>query len=1152
MARISSVNAVKEAQAGNLGAVDLPTAPAPEQEAASTGSLMGDIAAAGRAGGPASDPSQSLRAPATDAEGFTQDTLPEAPAQVTPEEELGGVLQEQQRQSVPNLRERWATVTPISPLHSATSTSSPDGGIARRATALASSIESQGIMPALSLAQGPAYGLAKEGASGDQIADAYVEEQEGNIRAAVNRIGAVDNTNPVHPTLDPELAVAGSIVTENAIFQLASGATLDDGTDIAFDPVEQAQNIDPEAEFKQEVASDKGVVPVAKQRGNEFIGQQIAQEYQRLKGAEVPSKLPPKEAAVLGDAFKTLWQKQNPNLAVVGWDKGNTNQKYIQLTSEGEDVLAAGKADRARLFPSKNVRPAKIPLREGELPGDIGENIVRKKQGSVGKTQQFGKEIREAMKNLAQVPNVVDGQRLAILYATALPILQNLQDPETINDWRATINNIGSDKRAQYHAKAAADPNLDPEVEAQNEIQKIGVKLAQAVQSIAQERGSANYLSYSVQGFQGRVTPQQTKFNPTTSKAVRFVTRNATPSIANPGSRVEYNLRQMYGNMLVEGGDSVLPEARELKLIGQTPQLRAWGNQLKEALDSSKESVEAVSAAIDAGTPLTDPNFPPIPQLNLDPDKDADLIAKIKNKGEDGPHYIDGLIDFANYMDARDARRPYPSYFNVYIDGKTNGLASNAIQMGNSEAARRTGVTRDGDVDYLDEGDIRDQLNQDLLDNIDTNGFDGEVSEYSSELNAVARAVFSHRQLNKDTTMTFGYGKEIDSFKGNVQETIDLLRTDPSQIKNARFRQEFEAGIDHALESDQDLAGTLMTMYAPALEGVMSPEALRVRSVMRSASMMFAATNGLMEIEGPSGMQLRFGRNQEIAESKQESRYEVTSEGKRETFYATTRESEGTSAAEKTYTQKDQFTGEEVRTKHSGQYAYGGSVVGPVQALDAATVARSASGKSWNRLKQASNGNPYVHTVYDAFKTDANGYDVVLEEVNKNWLDLSMEWSYLQATKEAVEKNMAEFNQAIKNRNPGDKLTANERVYMDYILKLSHNAEGKPSMGNYYTKIAKSGRIKELRKMEPFEGQKMLAGAMKKVGYDWTDPPVEPTVEQLKTFVDVINHQLQPIKRLNSAIEITNNKKKELRKEIMAKGYKTKSGRVIPLQYYAH
>ena len=42
-----------------------------------------------------------------------------------------------------------------------------------------------------------------------------------------------------------------------------------------------------------------------------------------------------------------------------------------------------------------------------------------------------------------------------------------------------------------------------------------------------------------------------------------------------------------------------------------------------------------------------------------------------------------------------------------------------------------------------------------------------------------------------------------------------------------------------------------------------------------------------------------------------------------------------------------------------------------------------------------SGGNPYMHTIYDAFKADANGFDVVVEEVNKNWMEAASKWSYL-------------------------------------------------------------------------------------------------------------------------------------------------------------
>ena len=96
---------------------------------------------------------------------------------------------------------------------------------------------------------------------------------------------------------------------------------------------------------------------------------------------------------------------------------------------------------------------------------------------------------------------MVDKQRMKILYATALPVLKTINQ-DGVQRWEATINNIGSDKLAKYTSEHG------PQI-AQAEMVKAAQKLANEVQSIAQERNGANYLTYAVQGFQGRISPQQ-------------------------------------------------------------------------------------------------------------------------------------------------------------------------------------------------------------------------------------------------------------------------------------------------------------------------------------------------------------------------------------------------------------------------------------------------------------------------------------------------------------------------------------------------------------------------------------------------------------------------------------------------------------------
>ena len=93
-------------------------------------------------------------------------------------------------------------------------------------------------------------------------------------------------------------------------------------------------------------------------------------------------------------------------------------------------------------------------------------------------------------------------------------------------------------------------------------------------------------------------------------------------------------------------------------------------------------------------------------------------------------------------------------------------------------------------------------------------------------------------------------------------------------------------------------------------------------------------------------------------------------------------------------------------------------------------------------------GNPYLHSIYDAFKMDAMGYDTVMEEVNKNWLDASMNWSYLEETQKAVERTSKEFADYAKERGLGSTLTPNERVYMDWALEMHPTQSGKKMVEN--------------------------------------------------------------------------------------------------------
>ena len=236
---------------------------------------------------------------------------------------------------------------------------------------------------------------------------------------------------------------------------------------------------------------------------------------------------------------------------------------------------------------------------------------------------------------------------------------------------------------------------------------------------------------------------------------------------------------------------------------------------------------------------------------------------------------------------------------------------------------------------------------------------------------------------------------------------------------------------------------------------------------------------------------------------------------------------EFTSAAERTYRGVNPFTGEEEVKVTPGEIAYGGSVPAPVQSLDAATVAMTVTGESWDKLTQNSGGNPYVHTIYDAFKVDAMGYDVVLQEVNQNWMGASLKWSYLKEAKASLEKMKANFKK--KNIEAGalSELTDNEKKMIEYLSdpKVLEN-----KLSKYY---------KDLFDMK---GDKEVLSIVKDLAFDFGNIKTRRDYsEAVLKFIRIIDID----KRLDDMISKTEANKRKLRKKIKDTG-------VAVYQYYSH
>ena len=1009
---------------------------------------------------------------------------------------------------------------------------SVDGGLKARAQNLANDFAESppvGLTPRSEVGQAVARGQATP-VHPASIAEAEAEavNQPGSLIAAFNRSGSVTsttdpNTGKFINTVDPLMLYVGSAVTES--FMAGDAFTKVDeetGKETGIDPSE--------------------VGPITRAQGSEGIGKDIHREYSRIKNAQEGrptdeyTDLSREEANTLGNAFKAMYAKANPDL--IQEIDGPGRQKAYQLTQKGIEAMRNGSTDRKRLFPKVQVRPSKVATKTGQLPGEVGRTVVKKKSGAVKRKHVDDRVLQEAARNLNEVPNVVDARRMRILFATALPVLAGSATPELAPVF-GEINNMGPSKAQDFAAgEKAAIERGDTDYNAAQKMEDLQAGIANQIRSIAMERNGTNHLTYFIQSATGRVTPQQLHFNPTTSKAVRFVTRNVVPAKAAPDSRISRNLEQMYAMMLVPKSysrfqdkkgrpikvDALLPEHRIEAFNRAAPQLEKWGDRLSQLLDESmtESEAEAIAAAIEAGTPMGDPNFPEVRPLGLDPSLDGDLIKAIAEKGEDGPHFIDGLIDAARYIKAKRDGRPYQSYFNAYVDGKTNGIASNALQVGSENLARATGVMRTSGDYLLDDGDIRDQLQDDLIERLRGEGFPGDLEDVGVALHTVAEALFRTRDLNKATTMTFSYGKEMASFKKDVEEFLGKLYEAELNNPSSGFVAAYDTIRNHNKWGKEKMIETLHAFYIGSLESRMDPIALKNRKIMRSAATLHAITDQLFTIKSATGFEIAMGGTlTEGFEDAPTSTYQFEGKPREVAHY----EQKFTSAAEKFETDD-----KGVRRGTPGQLAYGQSVTSPIQSLDAATVALSVSGDTWKKMKAASNGNPYVHTIYDAFKFDAMGFDVGVAEVNKNWLDAGMNWSYLEETFDSTQEKMTQWHkemQQLPQNTPVDVSSNGDYRVVGYLL------------GDIKTLQSKLKNLME-DEGDAQQSARAIMDNMRTAGYDGGDTM---TVAQLRTFVKLFSSHLNVSKRLTSAINTTNERKKKLRRKIQ-------DDKV--LQYYAH
>jgi hypothetical protein len=951
---------------------------------------------------------------------------------------------------------------------------------------------------------------------------------------------------------------------------------------------ENVQDMYDQYELMEDPSTPTGQVEISKSSTDpRKLGRDIVESYQRLKGVpqDQMMQVEDKEAAVLGDYSRELLAQVFDGIERVKVKDPVTDKADVQwvLSEAAVERLSRGHTYRNLMLPKKFIRPSKAPTTEGKIIGEVKHKTISGKR-----TDGFisSEEIQEAIENSGTIPNVVRPERMKILWATMLPAL--LSDPATVSadpllTMFSEINNIGPSKMRQFQASKKLKKDTDPDYSPEREMNQLKHVVAQQVLGIAMERGGANYFQYFMQAFNGRLTPQASLFNPTTSKAVRFVTSNATPTEIKPGTRMMKVAMQAYA--LVIGGkvgdanlDGMIPSEREKYMIQQQPKLERWGDILTEVMDNTMTDgeAEAIAKAIADGVPMNDPRFPKVKPMALDPQAHAELIAAIQKKGEDGPAFIDGLIDFAKFSKAMRNGKTHYSYLNPTIDGKTNGPASNGIQMGSMEMALRTGVIRSDASLFAveDDKDIRDVLQEKMDHRLKNEEFTGHF-KHPEEVDMVRElglAVSKHRELNKLITMTFGYGKEMNSFLDDIKNTMEFLATpDELHTPDKKAQQERLSALveyfrnntgDDRISYDQ-VAKMIMEKYEPSVREVMTADGIEARHLLWGGAFFAGLADMPAIMYGPTGLKIGLaGVTRDLEADRQQVSYRLnnkyvdvvdkkTGELKRKnvgkSVTAEMFESKNTAAAPRVRTKINPQTGKIEESVDYGGKAHGGIIPAPIQALDAATVVRTLSGNSWKKIKYATNNRPYIHQVYDAFKFDIATYAVAAEEVNNNWLELGAQWSYLKELDKLMERSVRVIKEKLDKIPDGATVDLNDWPMIKGMLEgvKAHPVSGKPYAPNLRRKLMSMGPSTNRQEWAMAKHDAMFRIASK------NNNPYNintMTKAQLKSFLSVIldsegSDGLR--QRTKGLYRKTEKQKRELIKYIKDNGIRV-------YQYYAH
>jgi hypothetical protein len=945
---------------------------------------------------------------------------------MTPQGQVQPLSARMQQSRAGTLNTQPSTTTiPSSPIHKNAPDPSSASNIIGRADTLAKNLSmpgrnNLGINMHPQTANKPALqpsfeargtGVAQDTLSAAQKPLLSGEGQANNLPVALHQKLKVLNYNlNGEYNMKPEFAKLISVTTENAIYN-ASMAIPDLDNDI--NPNEPTNTKDWTFDADGKRVYEPVLINPVEQVSR--LGREIEKQVSNLheqEGGERPVPMTEAEARDVGAMAMQAYQMTNPDIVEVvpNPDEVEGGVRY-SLIGLAELDKSAGMM--AEMF---DVQVPPLHNAPATLNPSIDKPLIRGGEKTI-KNERIGMDmLEESMENQAGVAHVVDRRKLRIAAAMVIPTL--FRTPGAPNDMWGSVFGVGGSKVKTLIAREMVLNNRTQEEAAKVAKQIISSKkkdMMKEINALVMNYGQPNYLTYNIQKLSTRASPTQSQFNYTRNKIVRFATRGATPTlvIAGKKDRAYRNMVQVFALNLLKD-DMLLDDQRLIEMEFQSKRFSDWGKQLKELLDKAfpDNMFDAMVQAMENNVPLDHPSFPKPNFRVLGEGIGVELKRYLDSKGEDSMNAIDAMIEWNRFVETKDGAT-FSTHVQAWADGKNNGVANGGNMIGSRPLAFLTGVLRDpktvfalntqtmGDTEKVI--DVAMEMRNIAVESMTQNGIfvPEKLSNVKSELTQLAVIAANHRDLNKAISMIFPYGKELSSMKTEVSDELLVLVG-----SNPEFEVMYNDAIENKKFTHADLVDVVHHNVTSAVTEIFGNDTFIARGMMRNSSYLMAAMDKSLSITSPSGSQMHLGGSKQDLSKAETSKVSVKDNAggqPNSTLNVQTAPTYQSSAAAK---------GGRISAK-----GFGRALVMPVHAIDAHAMHMTFSGNSWSKIKaRYGKGEPYVRQVYDAISVDATNYDVVMEEINNNWKNLTLNgWDYFKEMRDSVRTAYDQINKELRS-----------------------------------------------------------------------------------------------------------------------------------------